>query len=222
MELRAEPGGHQLLSGPVRMVLESAQAQGLIGTADLDAQIRHSAAFLGAVTKAHSSEPEPGDLLVDLGSGGGLPGLVLATLRPVNPFALVEGSSRRAAFLFEGVQTCGWVGRVEVLGSRAEIIGHDHVWRGRAAWVFARGFGSPSETAECASGLLHVGGGLVISEPPGSDGSRWSRQGLARLGMEPVGILEAEGFGFMVIRQVEACPGGFPRRVGVPRKRPLF
>ena len=205
-----------------RLAWSARERLGLIGPPELATQVRHAAGFLDALEAGCGRRVSAEELIVDLGSGGGLPGMVCAARRLSGPFVLIEGSVRRAKLLAELVGRCGWEERVTVLGERAEAVGHDRRWRGVGAAVFARGFGGPAETAECASALLEPGGVLIVSEPPGADGSRWDSEGLARLGMEPVRVVEVGGFGYAVIRQVERCPEEFPRRVGVPRKRPLF
>jgi 16S rRNA (guanine527-N7)-methyltransferase len=164
----------------------------------------------------------PPAVCVDLGSGGGVPGLVLAGYWPASNWTLIESRRRRSAFLTEAVSRLGLDHRVEVVGERAEIVGRDPAHRGRYALVVARGFGPPGVTAECAAPLLLAGGILVVSEPPASDGSRWTVAGLAQLGMAPHRLLQDPAGSFQAMRQRTPCPGTFPRRVGVPSKRPLF
>jgi 16S rRNA (guanine527-N7)-methyltransferase len=88
--------------------------------------------------------------------------------------------------------------------------------------VVARAFGSPAATSECASPLLMVGSRLVVSEPPEAAGKRWPADGLAAFGLSPERAAVSGGAHFQVLRQVEVCPDRFPRRNGLPRKRPLF
>ncbi len=96
---------------------------------------------------------------------------------------------------------------------------HDPSLRGQFDLVVARSFGKPAVTAECAAGFLHVGGFLVVSEPPDvTDETRWEPEGLAELGLEDSG----QQVGCQVMRAVSLCPERFPRRVGIPAKRPLF
>ena len=86
----------------------------------------------------------------------------------------------------------------------------------------ARSFGPPAATVECAAPLLRVGGVLVVSEPPDGTGDRWSTEGLARLGLVLEETRMVDGATFSRLRQVEAAPPQFPRRPGVPVRRPLF
>jgi len=135
---------------------------------------------------------------------------------------LLESNERRAFFLAEAADELGLADRVVVGHARAEEAGHDPEWRGRADVVLARSFGPPPVTAECAAPLLAVGGRLVVSEPPGDPTDRWPEGPLAQLGLRPVSRFEQAFSRFQILRQEEACPPTYPRRVGVPAKRPLF
>ncbi len=88
----------------------------------------------------------------------------------------------------------------------------------------ARSFGSPAVTAECAAPLLLTSGLLIVSEPPGDTReARWPPAGLMGLGLVPRETTRFDGrFTFQVIEKVEPTPDRFPRRVGIPAKRPLF
>jgi 16S rRNA (guanine527-N7)-methyltransferase len=90
--------------------------------------------------------------------------------------------------------------------------------RGRFVAVVARSFGPPAVTAECGAPLLEVGGRLVVSEPPRTEG-RWA--GCAVLGVGPAVRLPGPPT-LVVLTQVAACPDRFPRRTGLPAKRPLW
>ncbi len=182
--------------------------------------------------------------ILDLGSGGGLPGLVVAGAWPEATLVLLEANERRAQFLGRAVTACGLQQRVSVVHQRAEIYGRDPVSRGTFDGVVVRSFGPPAVVAECAAPLLRVGGWLIVSEPPSDDGStalkeglsadpeeiwhtpaaesgRWPSAELAPLGLEPVEWVRSE-FGYQILRQVLPCPDRFPRRNGVPAKKPLF
>ncbi len=162
--------------------LGEARRVGFLGPGDLAPQLEHALGFADALA-ALPDGPVPGRV-VDLGSGGGLPGLVLATRWPEARLVLVEAGSRRAAFLTEAVTRLGLESRVIVLRERAEVAGRDPGCRGRFDVVVSRSFGPPAVTAECAAPFLRVGGVLVASGPPaphatGSAGRRpgWPRSG---------------------------------------------
>jgi 16S rRNA (guanine527-N7)-methyltransferase len=185
----------------------------------VEGHIAHAAGFAAALTADGGEVP---GLAADLGSGGGVPALPLAVHFASCRWWLVESSVRRAAFLRQAVARLHLHPRVEVVEGRAEEVGRAPSWRGRCDLVVARGFGPPAVVAECGAPLLRRGGRAVVSEPPGGDRSRWPEDGLAILGMAPGPPVVAEGATYQVLRQVEPCPERFPRRVGVPTKRPLF
>ncbi|MHB1854340.1 MAG: RsmG family class I SAM-dependent methyltransferase [Acidimicrobiales bacterium] len=157
----------------------------------------------------------------DLGSGGGVPALALLGLWPDASAVLIEVGQRRAAFLRDGLAELGWSGRAQVMEARAEEVGRDPAWRQRFDLVTARSFGAPAVTAECAAPLLAVGGTLLVSEPP-SPIDRWPAAPLAQLGLEPASPQDSGGYHFVALRQGGPCPERFPRRTGIPAKRPLF
>lgn len=197
-------------------VLVRARDLGFLGPGAVEAQIDHSLALAGAVDPPAAGSGH----LIDLGSGGGVPGLVLAGAWPESTWALVDGSTRRASFLRLAVDQLGWSDRIRILCERAEVTGRGPL-RGRVALVVARGFGPPAVTAECAAPLLAVGGHLIVTDPPGGADERWPVDGLASLGL---GRERSAGrpVAYQVLRQYQSCPDRFPRRVGVPAKRPLF
>ena len=145
---------------------------------------------------------------------------------------LLDASLHKTVALREVVNECGWAQRVEVVRARAETAGQSDL-RGSFDLVVARSFGSPPVTAECAAPFLQPGGLLVVSEPPvdsappqeariyASDPERWPSEGLVLVGMEPVAAWRRE-FGYQVLRQARPCPARFPRREGVPGKRPIY
>jgi 16S rRNA (guanine527-N7)-methyltransferase len=157
----------------------------------------------------------PGSRLADLGSGGGVPGLVLACALPDRQVILVEGSTTRADALLRAVGRLGLAGRVAVDRRPAEVVGRDPALRESLDAVVARSFGPPAVTAEAAAPLLRCGGQLVVSEPPGG-ADRWPADGLARLGLTADAI---DRPGVRSFTKTEASSPRLPRRRLRP---PLF
>jgi 16S rRNA (guanine527-N7)-methyltransferase len=158
---------------------------------------------------------------LDLGTGAGVPGLVLALRWPDSAWVLLDGSRRRTAVLEAAVAELGLADRVAIVCGRAEDVGHEPTYRGRFDLVTARSFGPPAATAECGAAFLRLGGVLVVSEPPGDDQDRWPSDGLAALGLI-AGPARTNRPRAQVLEAVSSCPDQYPRRVGVPSKRPLF
>ena len=216
-------------------VLEEARSLGFLGATDLQEQIAHALGFADAVEKSGAAMPgrESSPIAgqgrwMDMGSGGGLPGLVLAQRWGGSLAVFLDSAERRTTFLSGAVGQLGWEHHVQVVRARAEDAGRRPDLRGAFDIVVARSFGSPPVTAECAAPFLRPGGLLVVSEPPSSGpaptqvlAARWPREGLAMLGMEPL-ITVRSSFGYQVVRQVEPCPERFPRRAGMAAKRPVY
>jgi 16S rRNA (guanine527-N7)-methyltransferase len=212
---------------PIRRVLLQARALGLLGPGPIEPHIDHARGFSLTLSQGLASDRATSSVVgprrvVDLGSGGGLPGLVLAREWPESEFVLLEAGERRAEFLRWAVFECELGDRVSVLHERAEIAGRDSDLRASFDAAVARSFGPPAVVAECAAPLLSVGGHLIVSEPPGGQESeRWPAAALSALGLSPARTVQL-GYSYQVLRQLELCAERFPRRNGVPSKRPLF
>ena len=157
---------------------------------------------------------------MDLGTGGGVPGLPLAYWRTDLRWILVDAMAKRMAFVREAVNELGL--DVEVREGRAEVLAQQPDLEGQVDVVVARSLAAPGVAAEYAAPFLKVGGTAVIAEPPGGAPERWSREGLAVLGMQRGHALFAGTTTLQILEQVSECPAAFPRRVGVAAKRPLF
>jgi 16S rRNA (guanine527-N7)-methyltransferase len=194
-------------------VLGEAQRLGFIGPGPMSEQFDHALAF------APLLPDEPGLDGLDLGSGGGLPALPLVIVRPDIRWTLVDAMIRRTDFLRGAVAALALDDRVTVVTSRAEEL--PAAWRGRFDLATARAFGRPAVVAECAAPWLRVGGALVVSEPPGGGRDRWPVAGLELLGLAVECSVEGPP-ALVRLRQRAACAATYPRRTGVPAKRPLW
>ena len=194
-------------------MLERARRLGVLGPGPVEDHVEHAQGYVAALAAV-----AVGARVLDLGSGAGIPGLVVAEARPDLELVLLDAMDKRTALLRDAVVVMDLGTRVQVRTARAEQAGRDPELRGRFAAVTARSFGPPATTAECAAPLLAVGGVLVVSEPPERP-ERWPADGLALLAMEDTSSAPE---GMRVLRQVSPCPERFPRRDGQPAKRPLF
>lgn len=195
-------------------VLDEARDLGFLGPGAVEDHLRHARAYRPALLGA------PAGVALDLGSGGGVPGLVLATEVPERSWVLVDAMTKRTAFLERAVAALG-LPNVTVRTERAEVLGRDPEVRGQLAIVVARSFGAPAVLAECAAPLLQPGGLLVVSEPPGGDPERWPDAGLAQVGLTALDRVVGPPALFRAT-QSAGCPDRYPRRTGVPTKRPLW
>lgn len=193
-------------------VLDRAQRLGFLGPGRVGEHVEQANRFRLAL------EDDPPARALDLGSGAGVPGLVLALWWPDSRWVLLDSMVRRTGPLEDAVAELGLGDRVTVVTARAEEAGHDPALRGSFDAVTARSFGAPAVAAECGAAFLLLGGRLVVSDPPDGAGDRWPASPLARLGLRVTGHPE----GCSVLVQHESYPPDRPRRTGVPAKRPLF
>lgn len=193
-------------------LLDRARRYGFLGPGEVGDHISHALAFLELC-------PEEGPRRLDLGSGAGVPGLVLAIAQPRTTWVLLEANKRRAAFLASAIEELGLEARVRADDRRAEQAGRGPM-RASMDVVVARGFARPSTTIECAAPLLRPGGALVVAEPPGAP-ERWPANIIEQLGMTQETTV-VEPFALRRFRLVTPCPERYPRRDGMPSKRPLF
>lgn len=158
-------------------VLTEAQRLGFLGARPIDEVIVHARAFVDALVDL---SPHDGALrVVDLGSGGGVPGLVIAVNRPDAELLLVDRREKRTDFLSRAVSRLGLTPRVEVrCGDVAQVVADSPDCFDA---VVARGFGPPTVTLGFAVSLVRPGGRVVISEPPAGD--RWDADELRQLGL---------------------------------------
>ncbi len=146
--------------------------------------------------------------IVDVGSGGGSPGIPLAVALPEREVTLLEAERRKAEFLERWMEE---LPNLRVVWGRAE----EQPVGGYGVAV-AKALAEPVVAAEWCLPLVGVGGGCVLWVGPSVDRERVGRAA-AQLGAR----LEEAPPGFLVLRQHEVLPSRFPRRPGIARKRPL-
>lgn len=144
-------------------VLLESQRLGFLGDRDVVDAATHARSFVDALVDVRGR-------VLDMGAGGGLPGLVIAHDRSDLDLVLVDRREKRIDFLRRVVRRLGWSDRVTVRHADiADVIGDE---RSHFDAVVARGFGPPDVTIGFASRLVAAGGRVVISEPP--TGQRWT------------------------------------------------
>ena len=213
-----------IIEGHVRLLLAWNEAINLTSISDPAAVARlHVADSLAALPLLAEL---PHDAVLDLGSGGGFPGLPLAATRPEATVTLVESIGKKAAFLSMAVEALDLAGRVAVAVARAETLP-----RGRWDVVVARAVGSLAELAELGLPLL-VTGGRILAWKRGDLAAELAAatRAAADLGgappifrSHPTALASAagiEGHGIVVIRKVRPTPPGFPRDPAARRRRP--
>lgn len=157
-------------------VLAEAQRIGTLGSTPISETIRHSARFADTL---------PADVarVIDLGSGAGVPGLIVAIMRPTVQFALVDRRTKCADALQRAVHALGLSDRVTVRCADAEDLSRLPDWRRSFDAAISRGFGPPLTTLTLSALFVRVGGSVVMSEPPDHLPDRWAGIELTERGL---------------------------------------
>lgn len=164
--------------------------------------------------------------LADLGAGAGLPGVVLGIVGGWNCLE-VESVHKKAMFLRELMPLLR-PARLVVWEGRAERLGREAAWREQLPLVVARAVGRLDVVAEYALPLLQVGGVLVAYKgPEGREEVELLQGSGEKLGIGEIRVIEEElpeDWGkriLIVVGKSRVCDPRFPRREGIPEKRPL-
>ena len=165
---------------------------------------------------ARALQIDDGAAVIDVGSGPGVPGLVVAVARPGLRVTLLEGDSRKAGFLTHVAGVLGLRSLV-VLSRRAEEAGHDPDLRERFDVAMARALAPAAVLCELTLPLVRVGGALaaMVSDAPSA-----ARDAAAAAALLGGGEPEARP-GLLFVAKTATTPERFPRRPGVPARRPL-
>ena len=157
--------------------------------------------------------------VIDIGSGGGLPSIPLAVRLPEVRFTLLEANTRKVAFL-QHVAGVLALSNVAVAGGRAETLGHDLRFRERFDRAVSRAAARPAVLLELALPFVRVGGDLVAEVGPvDPDGLVVAARLLG--GDAPRLEPALDGRSFLVVSKVSPTPPEYPRRPGMPNRRPL-
>jgi 16S rRNA (guanine527-N7)-methyltransferase len=162
--------------------------------------------------------------VVDVGSGGGLPGLALKIVLPGIKMTLVEADQAKAAFL---VRACAALGLrdVEVVARRAEDVGRDPLYRDSFDVAVARALAPMPVLVELCLPLVRVGGRLLAQKTEGEDMGDANRA-IAALGGSLNSVVAApsaarKGGTVVIVDKLRPTPPAYPRRSGVPSRKPL-
>jgi 16S rRNA (guanine527-N7)-methyltransferase len=165
--------------------------------------------------------------IIDVGTGAGFPGLVLKIVLPSMQLTLVDSVGKKADFCRHLARVLALEG-VDVIQERAEVLGQNPSYRQRYDWALARAVANLSVLAEYLLPLVRVGGGMLAmkgesgpAEAHAADHAIHIFGGHLRQ-LVPVTLPGvAEGRYLVVADKVATTPDSYPRRTGVPAKRPL-
>jgi 16S rRNA (guanine527-N7)-methyltransferase len=183
--------------------------------------------FADSATVLWAAAVPEGARVADVGSGGGFPGVPLAILRPDLRVTLIEAVRKKAAFLERLPAELG-LENVTILAARAEEVGQDAAQRGRYGVAVARAVAPLAVLWEYLLPLVGMGGLAVAPKGPGvlaelAGGERAARLlGGGRQTVHPFTLPRGAGErSVVVVEKTGPTPASYPRRPGLPSKKPL-
>jgi 16S rRNA (guanine527-N7)-methyltransferase len=183
--------------------------------------------FLDSLSCTLAMRDTPTNRVIDVGTGAGFPGIPLKILNPKIKLTLVESVAKKAVFcqhICEAVE----INNVEIIQERAEIVAQRSEIREQCDWVIARAVAALPILVEYLLPLVRMGGyALAMKGESGPAEAQSAQAAIHILGGQvkqliPVTLpgVEEERY-LVVIEKIAATPDRFPRRVGIPAKRPL-
>jgi 16S rRNA (guanine527-N7)-methyltransferase len=178
---------------------------------------------------------EHGCKIIDVGTGGGLPGIPVADYLSCEhsgmQFTLLDASLKRTNFLKYALSIISneehnkdVVANISTINMRAELFGRESLYRGSFQFIITRSLARPATTVELCSPLIQPGGYLIVSLDRHSMAlSRlWPDEGLEKFGMAKDYEMTVGEYSYLAITQASVCPDIYPRRMGVPSKKPVW
>jgi len=189
-----------------------------------DVRVKH---FLDSLTCLHVI-PEQGSFsLIDIGTGAGFPGIPLVIINPSIKLTLVESVRKKSDFCQIAVEKLRLT-NTQVITSRAETIGQDQKFRECYDWAIARAVAPLPILAEYLLPLVHIGGSMLAQKGGYVDNEIDQSENVIKiLGGKldlviPISLPDGMGERTLIqIRKITPTPTKYPRRPGVPKKKPL-
>ncbi len=196
-------------------------------TAITDSESIDTKHFLDSLTCLLAMGPRPAGRAVDVGTGAGFPGIPLKIVQPQMRLTLVEATGKKADFCRHIVDLLELEG-VEVVHARAEEIAHRPEHREAYDWALARAVAGLPVLVEYLLPLLRIGGKAIAQKGETGVAEAHTAEGALRLmggrisqviAVELPGVVETRHL--VVMGKIAGTPADYPRRAGVPVKKPL-
>ncbi len=216
-----EPGDLERLGLYLALLLRTNQTHNLTAITDpATAWMRHL--FDALTLLPPLAELEDGSEVIDVGSGGGVPGVPLAIVRPGLRYTLVEPTGKKAAFLTGVIAALGLT-NARALNARAERLGRDRrLHRERYAAGIVRAVGPLSVIAELVLPLVSPGRWMFAVKGQKADEElHQAAHAIRTLGGRHESTIDTPTGRIIVIAKVRPTPGLYPRADGEPKRRPL-
>jgi 16S rRNA (guanine527-N7)-methyltransferase len=189
-----------------------------------EVRIKH---FLDSLTCLIAMRDTPIERVIDIGSGAGFPGIPLKIICPAVRMTLVESVGKKADFLRNTVKVLG-LENVNIMQERAETLGQMSIHRERYDWALGRAVAIMAVLAEYLLPLVKVGGKVLAMKGESGPAEAHAAEHAMRLmgghlrQLIPVTLpTVVEDHYLVVVDKVAATPQSYPRRIGVPSKKPL-
>jgi len=192
-------------------------------------QIRHFLDSLSCLLaqEAKAALNRAGSRTVDVGSGAGFPGIPLKLVCPAGRFTLLEATGKKVTFLEHLIGRLG-LRTVTAVKARAEELAHDPSHREQYDLALSRAVAELPVVAEYTLPFCKVGGWAIAQKGEAGAAEAWTAEkAISLLGGELRRVIPielpglAENRSLVVIEKVHPTPAAYPRRSGVPSKRPL-
>jgi 16S rRNA (guanine527-N7)-methyltransferase len=189
-----------------------------------EVRIKH---FLDSLTCLIAMRDTPMDRVIDVGSGAGFPGIPLKIICPAMHLTLVESVGKKAGFLRDTIKILG-LENVNIVQERAETLGQMSIYREHYDWAVGRAVAVMTVLAEYLLPLVKVGGKILAMKGENGPAEAHAADHAMRLmgghlrQLIPVTLpTVVEERYLIVVDKVAATPESYPRRIGVPSKKPL-
>jgi 16S rRNA (guanine527-N7)-methyltransferase len=192
-----------------------------------EVELRHFLDSLSLVPIVHRELPARRGGLIDVGSGGGFPGIPLAIALPWLEVTLLEATSKKVCFLEHAVDALGLT-NVRALSGRAETLAREPEHREGYNVATARAVGTAATLVELLVPFLKVGGVAMLMKTRATlDGELDQARGAFEKlhagvdGVHEVGLSGLDDHVLALVRKKASTPPAYPRRPGVPERHPL-
>ncbi|MBO9370528.1 MAG: 16S rRNA (guanine(527)-N(7))-methyltransferase RsmG [Chloroflexi bacterium] len=190
-------------------------------------QVRHFLDSLSCLLVLPRAELQAGARVIDVGTGAGFPGLPLRIVCPGMRLTLLEATRKKVDFLEHLLRRLG-VSDVEVIHARVEDLGHRPGYREGYDWAIARALAEMPTLVEYLLPLVRVRGAMLAQKGENAPAEVHSAEEAIRIlggrvrKLVPVDLHGlAETRYLVIVDKVAATPEKYPRRPGMPEKRPL-
>lgn len=223
--ITVSPQSLVLMARHYHLVCSHNRAAGL--TAITDPVTSASKHYLDSITALLAVDFLPGQAVADIGSGAGFPGIVLAIMKPETNFLLVESNRKRADFLYQTARELA-LANVHVVAARAELLGNSNEHREHYDLVVSRAVAPLPVLLEYCLPLVRIGGTFLAMKGPAAEEEiprslpATALLGGALLRKKPIELPGEAGHRLLITFEKKLpTPSNYPRRPGLPSKRPL-